>query len=835
MATLLVPSDKDFSGDSLSNIDTIAFTNAAGSVTAIFDFKQFDGLQILPNVQLSGSAGANHIVVNGGDFDASTWTFANWTNGADTITINGTADGDTLTGSSRADIIEGLDGNDTIRGGAGADTLRGGEGNDHFFYDAPSDMSAGESVDGGGGTADAIHVTGTGTFDMRGMTIQNVERLVIENAGTVTVQMTGSQIGGTSGLMAVERASFSNAVQVHGSQIDLSGVAPGGRGFALVVEGGAGASATGSSEADTFSKGNSGPVTMSGGAGDDIFTYYANSAAGDSIDGGAGSSDQLTIGSIPLLDLTGMAGLSGIEQLWFNIASDSTFVLTAGQMASGITRLAGNGFANHVIVSLTSPGTLDLSGLTFTGWTSGIDTITIDGSAGADTITGTSQADTIVGGAGADNLRGGGGADTFVVSDGDTAAGETYSGNGGNDRILVNNGFHNFQSSTITSVERLEFAVDSYVLLRDGQVGAGGSIQTVRGSGGADNLHINGNAIDLSSVSFANWAGSIRMILTGGGTATGSSRADVFVKSGAGAVTMQGGGQNDVFNYADGSAAGDVIDGGAGNGDEIAFFDLFPSFDFTQASITGVERLRFFDFGDSAVTISSSHIFNGLTRFIGGNSTDHLIINIPAIGGVDLNTLTFQTWSNADQVTVNGSGEANAIIGNAAANILNGGGGDDIINGEGGRDTINGGAGHDTLDGGSGNDIINGGGGNDTINGGAGQDRITGGAGRDTMTGGGGNDTFIFNAVTDSAASAQRDLITDFSQGADRIRLSDIASFAFIAGNGFSGTGGAELRFHQNANNNLTIISGDADGDGIADFQIGLTGLLTLVQDDFIL
>ena len=63
--------------------------------------------------------------------------------------------------------------------------------------------------------------------------------------------------------------------------------------------------------------------------------------------------------------------------------------------------------------------------------------------------------------------------------------------------------------------------------------------------------------------------------------------------------------------------------------------------------------------------------------------------------------------------------------------------------------TLNGTSNADTLLGGSGNDTLNGLAGNDTLNGGAGNDTLNGGAGSDTMLGGSGNDIYVVDSTTD--------------------------------------------------------------------------------------
>ena len=138
----------------------------------------------------------------------------------------------------------------------------------------------------------------------------------------------------------------------------------------------------------------------------------------------------------------------------------------------------------------------------------------------------------------------------------------------------------------------------------------------------------------------------------------------------------------------------------------------------------------------------------------------------------------------------------------------------------------------DTIYGREGNDIIQGGAGNDWLNGGAGADRLTGGVGADQ---------FVFSAVSESTASV-RDVITDFvhSQG-DVLALTAIdansmasgnQAFAFIGTSAFSGAAG-QLRYEMSGGN--TLVSGDVNGDGVADFQVQLTGLMALTGSDFLL
>ena len=151
-------------------------------------------------------------------------------------------------------------------------------------------------------------------------------------------------------------------------------------------------------------------------------------------------------------------------------------------------------------------------------------------------------------------------------------------------------------------------------------------------------------------------------------------------------------------------------------------------------------------------------------------------------------------------------------------------------------------SGNDLLTGSASADTLNGGAGNDTILGLAGNDTLTGGIGVDNLTGGTDADNFNYNSVNESGIGAgNRDIITDFLSGTDRIDLSGIDANASLAGNqaftmintlAFSGVAG-QLRY--SAVGTDTVMEGDVDGNGVADFEIQLTGIHTFVPADLVL
>ena len=154
---------------------------------------------------------------------------------------------------------------------------------------------------------------------------------------------------------------------------------------------------------------------------------------------------------------------------------------------------------------------------------------------------------------------------------------------------------------------------------------------------------------------------------------------------------------------------------------------------------------------------------------------------------------------------------------NGAVNLLGTGLGDtfvgtnfgDTLSGLGGADNRQGAGGNDQLFGGAGNDILSGGNGNDTLNGGAGHDVLRGGADADV---------FVFSAAGDTPLT-NPDRIADFSHGTDHIDLSGfMAGGSFIGGAVFGGAN--EVRYQATTG----LLSGDVNGDGVADWAVQLAG-----------
>lgn len=189
---------------------------------------------------------------------------------------------------------------------------------------------------------------------------------------------------------------------------------------------------------------------------------------------------------------------------------------------------------------------------------------------------------------------------------------------------------------------------------------------------------------------------------------------------------------------------------------------------------------------------------------------------------------------------ISGSSGDDQLYGMGGNDVIQAGDGNDFASGGDGNDTISGGNGDDTVVGDAGNDYLNGDAGNDSLSGGTGNDTLEGGDGSDTMSGGPGADLFIFRQSDVTLASTDR--ITDFSTAdGDKISLAAIDAkagttandaFTFIGTQAFHHIAG---ELHYTVVGSDSIVSGDTNGDGIADFSIVLSNVTTLHATDFIL
>lgn len=191
-----------------------------------------------------------------------------------------------------------------------------------------------------------------------------------------------------------------------------------------------------------------------------------------------------------------------------------------------------------------------------------------------------------------------------------------------------------------------------------------------------------------------------------------------------------------------------------------------------------------------------------------------------------------------------GGGDDRYVDNSGGDSVIYGGGGNDYIDAESGNDKLVGGSGDDQLYGFAGSDYLIGGDGNDFLQGGGQHDYYDGGAGRDfiDLAYSATRDDIFYRDVTDSLPGADHDTIKSFQISlGDRINLRLIDAdtttpendrFHWIGDAAFSGTAG-ELRYDSDVN--VSLLQGDVNGDGIADFKVHfqVVNVLHLTADEF--
>ena len=161
----------------------------------------------------------------------------------------------------------------------------------------------------------------------------------------------------------------------------------------------------------------------------------------------------------------------------------------------------------------------------------------------------------------------------------------------------------------------------------------------------------------------------------------------------------------------------------------------------------------------------------------------------------------------------------------------NGNGGNNQLYGNGEANTLSGLAGDDHLYGGAG--IF--GSGNDKLYGGDQNDQLIGGLGVDRLEGSGGADQFRFESFAESPNSAGDTIVGFSGVEGDRIDLTLLDANTLVSGNqAFTFIGSAPFSTAGQVRLSNGILSGDANGDAIADFRL-ILGSIIMQNDFFIL
>ncbi len=484
--------------------------------------------------------------------------------------------------------FDGGAGNDTLIGGAGDDTLIGGAGDDVLTGGLGNDR-----IDGGAGN----------------------DRLA--EIGDVNFQLSNNWLMGlgVDTLSGIEQASLTggagnnvlNASGFSAGPVTLSG----GAGDDMLV-GGAGNDSLSGGDGNDVLAGGGGNDVLSGDAGNDVLN---GEAGNDTLLGGAG--DDLLSG--------------GLGNDWIDGGAGNDRLVESGDVSFKLTNASLTGLGTDTLLGVEQAaltggaGNNLLDACLFSG------AVTLDGGAGNDTLLGGGGNDLLLGGAGNDSLSGSAGNDTLNGGDGD----DVLTGGAGNDSVDGGLG-----------TDRLVEAGDvNFKLTKTSLTGLGTDtlnwIEAASLTGGAGN-----NLLDASQ-------------FTG----------PVTLDGGAGNDTLLGGAGDDVLT---GGLGDDVLNGGAGTDRVVEAGDV--NFKLTNASLTGL-----------------------------GNDTLIGVEQAALTGGAGNNLIDASLFSGS--VTLDGGAGNDTLIGGAGNDLLLGGTGDDSLVGGAGNDTLDGGLGNDFGDGGDGIDL----------------------------------------------------------------------------------------------------------------------------------
>jgi S-layer protein len=396
--------------------DTLTIAVSTDAATA--DLSATSGIETITvvssgtnSVTLSGLAPAvgKSVTVNAASFTNPSATVAFTSgSGGGVINITGGSGNDTISfaNSSGNNIAVGGAGDDVLTAGSGIDNLSGGDGADRFVV-AAANFTAADTFAGGAG-ADILEISSA--------SLSNSSPVLDANFANVS---------------SVATLRNANAGDTSAFTLDLSALAAG---ITTVGRQGTTAVATGgvstTDDTITFGANYTGSATVFLGKGDDYVNGTSTTATlaihmaerpngSDTIVGGTGASDSLTIGGdsgAVVMNSGATARISGIE----SITLVDRFQAQGGNAGWSMTTVDANVASGKTLsVALASLPVTTTVVNPVAGLDVNSDTVTLsfDGSAetnGAFIITGGDYNDTIIGGQGADTIIGGSGRDSIT-------------------------------------------------------------------------------------------------------------------------------------------------------------------------------------------------------------------------------------------------------------------------------------------------------------------------------------------------------------------------------------------------------------------------------------
>lgn len=634
------------------------------------------------------------------------------------LTLNGTADDDILTGGNGHDIINAGDGYNDITGGQGNDTITGGYDRDTYYYNLGDGF---DTVTDPNGKDQIIFGEGISKDDLKFRRNGNDLWLIINNDLTQGMKLVNFFASDDN---KIETLKFADNSSINLATAGL-----------ILDQWDTDDNITGTPYDDVI-YGNDGRDTLSGGSGKDILI---GSHGNDTLYGGAGNDTYRWNSGDGFDTIEDNSGQNSVEfgdginfdDLTFTKIGENLYITVNNNPAEGLNLskfFNSDSYKNFTLKF--KDGTqhaLNENGLTFrqgdtfdtingTNFNDviyandGNDTVnalagndTVYGGKGNDVIDAGNGDDTLVGGEGNDTLAGGVGDDTYIYNLGDGF--DTISDTDGTDKIVLGTGITADMLSFSREGNDLRIIINNDKLqgfLLKNQFAAGTSkIESIEFA-------------DESTLSLINKGFTFNQNNIDE-TITGTAYDDV--------INAQEG--NDTVNAGEGD---DIIIGGlgndnlnGGNGDDTYIYNMGDGFDtITETSgadkiVLGngiaLENLRFIREGNNLRILINNNVDQGFLLVNQFASADTRIEQLQFADNsvLDLvnDSLTFEQYNGGE--TINGTDNDDTIYGRGGNDTIDAGDGDDTIVGGIGDDTLSGGYGRDTY-------IYNLGDGADTIN-----------------------------------------------------------------------------------------------------------------------
>jgi Ca2+-binding RTX toxin-like protein len=435
-------------GDGAADTVTVKGTNGADMIQVAGSGTSVSVLGLSATVAMTNVEGANDTLVVQGFGGNDTISAASLAAGVVKLTIDGGAGNDTIVGSAGDDMLIGGDGNDSVVGGRGNDVAFLGAGNDIFQWNPGDGSDTVEGQSGtdtmqffGANVNEIVNIVANGTHalftrdvanitmdlngvehvdfhalggadnifvgDLSGTDVNQVNIDLSGSAGTadgavdtVTVDATqGADVfgvkGGASGitvfgLEAITKLTFTDATdqltlngQAGDDNIDASGLAAGS--VQLTINGGAGNDTIRGSQGDDLINGGQGNDIAKMGAGNDTFVWNPGDGS-DTVDGQAGS-DTLLFNGANINETVNIFANGSHAEFTRDVANITmdldnvetvTFTARGGADTINIADMTGTDVKQINIDLAAVPGNPAPDGA--------VDTITVNGTAGADVI-----------------------------------------------------------------------------------------------------------------------------------------------------------------------------------------------------------------------------------------------------------------------------------------------------------------------------------------------------------------------------------------------------------------------------------------------------------------